>query len=96
MSKTSKRSQATKTTPEEEQLLAQLRRHPELREQVQCLLDLAEGADCTADEFEDQLVPEVRKLGRTTVESWGRRVEQEAGDQYKADQPGAQQSKKKR
>ena len=77
-------------------MLAKLRRHPELRKQVQCILDLAEEKVCTADEFEDLLVPEVRKLGRTTMESWGSRVEREAGDQYKADQSGAQQSKKKR
>ena len=81
----------------EEQLLEQLRRHPELFERFQAILDLsdpAKGLLATADEIEERLVDEVRRLGKSTLESWADQREEEAAQEFKAEHPDARYGKK--
>lgn len=96
MSKTSKPSKSPNPTPEEKEVIEQMRRHPELLKRIQGILNLADESGCTADELEDLLIPEVRALGLAAMDSWSKQGEKEIGDQFKQSHPGAQQSKKKR
>jgi hypothetical protein len=90
MSKTSNRSLTSKSTSEEKQLLEQLLAHPELLKCVQDILSLAADSEPTADELEEKLIQEVRRLGLATVESWGAQAEKKAGEQFKESHSKAQ------
>lgn len=48
----------------------------------------------TADELETLLVEEVRKLGKTTMESWGSQQEKQAAQEFKQQNPDARYGKK--
>lgn len=65
-------------TPEETHLMERLRAHPEMMERVQSILEIAysqEGPLKTADEVEDMLVDEVRRLGNATMNQWASQSE---------------------
>lgn len=50
-----------------------LKKHPNLRKRFESILDIAENAhgDCVrADEAEEQVIKEVRKLGQETLQDW--------------------------
>ena len=54
----------------EVQLIEQLRRHPQMRERVQSILDIAyseAGPLKTADQIEELLIQEMRLLGNTSM-----------------------------
>lgn len=54
-------------------MLERMRRHPRLRERFEAILNLAEGEEGeagTADQVEDMLVEEVRRLGAATMRDW--------------------------
>lgn len=58
---------------EERTMIERLRRHPRMRERVQSILEIAENKEGplkTADEVEELLVQEMRKLGNTTMRDW--------------------------
>jgi len=72
-------------TPEisdrETRLVKGLRDHPELMERFEAILGLTKSGDGvlrTADEIEDLLVEEVRRLGNTTMQQWAKTAEQAA------------------
>ena len=63
----------------EERLLERLRAHPELLARFESILGLAEVAEGplrTADEIEEQLVQEVRRLGHEVMQDWALRAEE--------------------
>jgi len=65
----------------ETRLLEGLRDHPELMERFEAILGLTQSGDGvlrTADEIEDLLVEEVRRLGNTTMHQWAKTAEQAA------------------
>ena len=65
----------------ETRLIEGLREHPELMERFEAILGLASSGDGplrTADEIEDLLVEEVRRLGSTTMHQWAKTAEQAA------------------
>ena len=72
----------------EERLLERLRAHPELLARFESILGLtevAEGPLRTADEIEEQLVQEVRRLGHEVMVDWAMRAEERvAGEVIKA------------
>jgi len=87
-------NQSTINTAKENQLLEQL---PELLERFQSILDLADpvnGLIANADEVEALLQAEIRRLGKTTMASWGTQREQEVGQQFKDQHPDARHGKK--
>ena len=48
-----------------------LKAYPELMEEVKEMLDLIEGGNVeSADDFEEALIPEVRKFGKKIIETW--------------------------
>ncbi len=58
---------------QESHLIEQLRRHPEIRQRVQSILEMAQSAEGplkTADQIEDLLVEEMRRLGNATMREW--------------------------
>jgi biotin carboxylase len=84
---------------QEAHLIAQLRRHPEMMERFQSILDLASSTDGplkTADEVEELLVEEVRKLGHATMSHWAVGAEERVSQELKEQQPEVLSRKKKR
>jgi hypothetical protein len=86
-------------SPRELMLLEQLREHPEMMERVQSLLDItrsAEGPLKTADEVEELLIQELRRLGNTSMSQWATQAEARVSDQLKHEDPTIRSRKKKR
>jgi hypothetical protein len=83
----------------EARLLEQLREHPEMMERVQSILDLtrsAEGPLKTADEVEELLVQELRRLGNTSMNQWALGAEERVTHELKGQDPTVRSRKKKR
>jgi hypothetical protein len=65
-------------SPAEVQLIQQLREHPEMLERLRSILDLTRNADVplkTADEVEELLIQELRRLGHTSMTQWAQQAE---------------------
>jgi hypothetical protein len=64
---------STPLPQEDERLLARLKKHPQLRGRIERLVDLVEdvGDDLRkADEAEQRVIEEVRRLGQEVLEGW--------------------------
>lgn len=88
-----------KVTATEARLLEGLRQHPELMERMQSILELArneEGRLLTADEVEERLIEEVRRLGHCTMTQWARTAEERVSVELRAQDPTVASRKKKR
>jgi hypothetical protein len=86
-------------TEQELQLVKQLRQHPEMMARFQNILNLASNTDGplkTADEIEDLLVEEVRRLGHATMSQWAVRAEERVSQELKEQKPEVRSRKKKR
>lgn len=86
-------------TDQEMHLIEQLRRHPEMMERFQGILDLTGSTDGplkTADEVEELLIEEVRKLGHATLSQWAIGAEERVSQELKEQQSGVLSRKKKR
>ena len=84
---------------EEQRLIQQLRKRPELMERFKHILEIAGNTDSpikTADEVEALLIEEMRRLGNATMQGWGEQVEQRLGEQLKQENVSAVVRKKKR
>jgi len=82
----------------EAQLLERLRQHPEMMERVQSILDIAyntEGPLKSADQVEELLIQEMRRLGNTSMHQWATQAEQRVSRELKA-QDGTVRSRKKK
>lgn len=89
----------TKLSTTEQQLIQQLREHPELMERFEHILGFianAEGPVKRADEIEGLLIEELRRLGNLSMQSWAGRAENTLGEQLKQKEPLARVRKKKR
>jgi hypothetical protein len=96
---TKKKAVSNQLTEQENRLLEQLRRHPELRERFQSILDLVSGTDGplqTADEVEALLIEAVRRLGHTTMSRWAVQAEERVSQELQAQEPEVRSRKKKR
>lgn len=94
-----KKSASRELSPEEIRLIERLRQQPKMMEGVQRILEIAnsaEGALKTADEIEDLLIEEMRRLGNTTMTEWAIQAEQRVGQELKAREPEVLKRKKKR
>ena len=90
-------SQST-LSAEELQLIERLREHPELMERFKTILDLTTNIDGPvkrADEVEELLIEEMRRLGNTTMGSWAAQVEKKLVEQLKEKDKTATARKKK-
>jgi hypothetical protein len=88
-----------KFSPQEGQLIEQLRRHPEIMLRVQSILEIAshqEGPLKTADEVEELLIEEMRRLGNATMSQWATQAEERVSTELKSQDPTVLSRKKKR
>jgi len=86
-------------TPQEIQLIEQLRAHPELLERFQTILQIAsheEGPLKTADEVEGLLIQELRRLGSSTMHQWASQAEARVTTELQQQDPTVLSRKKKR
>ena len=80
-------------------LIEQLREHPELMGRFESILALAntsQGPLKTADEVEELLVQEVRKLGNATMTEWAASAQERVSSEIKAADATVRNHKKKR
>lgn len=83
---------------QETQLIEQLRRQPRIMERVQKILQIAqsEGPLKTADEIEELLIEEMRRLGNATMNEWAAQAHQRVSEELQTNDPSALKRKKKR
>ncbi len=86
-------------SPQEIQVIEQLRQHPEILERVQSILQIAcneEGPWKTADEVEELLIQEMRRLGSATMHQWAHQAEERVSTELRRQDPTVRSRKKKR
>jgi len=91
-----KHPKSLKISSREQQLIEQLRQHPDIMERVQSILSMASSSGKTADEIEELLISEIQRLGHATMESWAVRTEQQLAQELKQKDTSATVIKKKR
>jgi hypothetical protein len=82
----------------EVRLIQQLREHPEMLERLHSILDLTcrtDGPLKTADEVEELLIQELRRLGHTSLTQWAKQAEGRVGDELTRQDPTLRSRKKK-
>ena len=88
-----------KITAEEARLIERLRQHPEILERVQSILEIARNEDGplkTADQVEELLIDEMRRLGSITMSQWATQAEDRVSTELKSQDPTVLSRKKKR
>ena len=86
-------------TDQEIQMIEQLRQNPEMMARLQSILDITRDADGplkTADEVEELLIQEMRRLGNATMNQWAVQAEERVGTELKEQDPTIRHRKKKR
>jgi len=81
----------------DEQLLAALHQHPELKERVLAIMRLAagqEGSARTADEIETLLIEEMRQLGQQAMRQWAQEQAGRVASEVRQQHPQSYRSKK--
>lgn len=94
-----KRRLAGELTAQEIRLLERFRQRPEMMERIQSILEIAydeEGPLKTADEIEELLVEEIRRLGNETMSQWAVQAEERVSRELKQQDPTVLSRKKKR
>jgi hypothetical protein len=83
---------------EEKQLIERLRQRPKMMARVHSILEIArnEGELKTADEVEELLVEELRKLGNTAMGDWAAEAQERISGELHNQEPGLRSRKKKR
>jgi hypothetical protein len=83
----------------EVQLIEQLRQQPEMMERLRSILELTRcgaGPLKSADEVEELLIQELRRLGHTTLCQWATQAEARVSDELRGQDPTIRSRKKKR
>ena len=86
-------------SPSEKDLIEQLRQRPEMLARVSSILAIARNAEGplkTADEVEELLVEEIRRLGNATMSQWATEAEERVSQELKSQDPTVLSRKKKR
>lgn len=93
-----KKKGSRSVTQDEVQLLEQLRKHPQILSRVQKILEIAEDENPqkSADQIEELLIEEMRRLGSATMHEWAAQAEEKAGQDLQKRNPSALKRKKKR
>lgn len=94
-----KKTDAPCLTQPETRLIEQLRQHPEMMVRVQSILEIArtaEGPLKTADEVEELLIEEMRRLGNVTLGQWASQAEERVSTELKSEDPTVRSRKKRR
>ena len=85
-------------TERTKRLVEKLCEHPLLRDRVEAIVNLVQDDDGPirrADDFEELLILQIRKLGATAIEEWASCAEERSAAQLQQDSPTAHCSKKK-
>jgi len=85
-------------TEQEAEFVKELREHPELMERFEAILRMTQceqGPIRRADDVEDELVEEVRKLGNTTMREWAKKSQEKSKREFKDLHPKSHCAKKK-
>jgi len=80
-------------------LIQRLRKQPKMMERVQRILDISsssEGPLKRADEIEELLLEEMRRLGNDTMTEWATQAEERVGQEVQKQDPTVLKRKKKR
>ena len=96
---TEKKTVPSQLTSQELQIIAQLRQHPEMMARFQSILDITRNADGplkTADEVEELLIQEMRRVGNAAMNQWAVQAEERVGTELKEKDPTLRPRKKKR
>lgn len=84
---------------QESRLVEKLREHPEILARVQSILEIAGSQDGplkTADEVEELLIEEMRRLGNVTMKEWATQAEERVSNELKSGDHTILSRKKKR
>lgn len=94
-----KKTDPNEFTQQETQLIKQLRGHPEMMVRVQSIMEIARNAEGplkTADEVEELLIEEMRRLGNVTLRQWAIQAEERVSTELRSQDPSVRSRKKKR
>jgi hypothetical protein len=94
-----KKSSQKPLSQEEHKMMERLRRHPEILDRVRSVLEIAENKEGplkTADQVEELLIEEMRKLGNTTMRDWAGAAQERVGEVLRRKEPTLRSRKKKR
>ncbi len=94
-----KKRAASDLSAQEINLIERLRRRPKILERVQRILEIAnssEGPLQTADEVEELLLEEMRRLGNATMNEWAAQAQERVSQELKTQNPAVLKRKKKR
>ena len=83
----------------ERSLIRRLRKQPKVMEWVQRILEISnssEGPLKTADEIEELLLEEMRRLGNDTMREWATQAEKRVGQELQKEDSTVLKRKKKR
>ena len=95
----SKKRPQQRLSDQEIRVLKRLREHPELMERMESILELVDnegGPLKTADEMEELLIQEMRRLGNETMTRWAVRAEDRVSRELKEQDATVKSRKKKR
>lgn len=82
----------------EQRLIEKLRKRPRLMERLETIMAMSEADGeklLTADEVEERLVEEIRRLGSEVMGQWAENAETRVGQELEQRQPGVGIRKKK-
>lgn len=88
-----------KLSQSERNLIRRLRKQPKVMERVQRILEISnssEGPLKTADEIEELLLEEMRRLGNDTMREWATQAEKRVGQELQEQDSTVLKRKKKR
>lgn len=88
-----------KLSQSELDLIRRLRKQPKVMARVERILEIAnssEGPLKTADEIEELLLEEMRRLGNDTLTEWATQAEKRVGQELQKQDPTVLKRKKKR
>jgi len=94
-----KKAEGVEWTQSESELIKQLREHPQIRIRVQSILEIASNAEGplkTADEVEELVVAEMRRLGNVTLSQWAIQAEERVSNELRSHDPTVRSRKKRR
>jgi len=80
----------------EKELLKLLRNHPQLSERMKRIAEVANTDGAVADQVEEELIEQLRRLGNETMSSWAKRQAGQVENQMEEESPRMHRHKKKR
>jgi len=96
---TNKKAGQNRLSQQESQLIEHLRQHPEMMARFQSILAIARNAEGplkSADEVEELLIEEMRRLGNTSMSQWASEAEERVSQELKSQDATVLSRKKKR